>query len=101
MRTALALSAVCLLAACGGGGGGSSVVSQPPGGAPAPPPVASGSGPTMIADTTGRVGLFQEFDRFMSPDQIRSDAPRYDAVWGASQAQSWLSAHPGMVLAEY
>lgn len=101
MKTALAFAGVLLLAACGGGGGGGSVLSQPPGGAPAPPPVAAGSGPTMIADTTGRVGLFQEFDRFMSADQIRSDAPHYDAVWGASQAQTWLSAHPGMVLAEY
>lgn len=86
-----------LLAACGGGGGGTSAGSVPPpaagGGQPAPP--------ATFADTTGRVGLFQEFDRAMTPQQIQADAPRYDAVWGASQAQLWVSVHPGILVSRY
>ncbi len=37
----------------------------------------------------------------MTPQQIQGDAPRYDAVWGASQPQLWAAAHPGMVLTRY
>ncbi len=55
----------------------------------------------MIADTTGRVGLFQEFDRLMTDAQILNDAPRYNAVWGASQPQLWASRHAGIVLSRY
>lgn len=84
---------VLLLAACGGGGGSGSTAAQPP--------VTQPAAPASFADTTGRVGLFQEFDRAMTPAQIQSDASRYDGVWGASQAQPWLSVHPGMVVARY
>jgi hypothetical protein len=91
------------LAACGGGGGtagGTSV--PPPGTGPAAPSPSSAPGqPASFADTTGRVGLFQEFDRLMSPGQIQSDAPRYDAVWGANDPQAWLSLHPGMLVSRY
>ncbi len=55
----------------------------------------------MIADTTGRVGLFQEFDREMTTAQIQSDAPHYDAVWGASNPQLWLANHPNIVVSRY
>jgi hypothetical protein len=97
MKRALAFVFVLTLAACGGSGGGGtgSVVQQPPTGPPAPP------APATFADTTGRVGLLQVFDRFMTPEQIHNDAPRYDAVWGASQASPWLSRHPGMLVSRY
>ncbi|HKU67249.1 MAG TPA: putative glycoside hydrolase [Candidatus Baltobacteraceae bacterium] len=68
------------------------------------PPPTSAPGPQAPAsfiDTTGRVGLFQEFDRFMTPAQIRNDAARYDGVWGAVQAEPWLSVHPGMLVSRY
>lgn len=92
------LALVYLLAACGGGGasGPSGSTMQPPTN-PQPGPPA----PASFADTTGRVGLFQEFDRMMTSGQIHSDAGRYDGVWGASQAQPWLSVHPGMVVMRY
>ncbi len=106
------------LAACGGGGGGAAGVSVPPANpapssapsagsspgpttAPSSAPTVAPAGSTMIPDTTGRVGLFQEFDKSMTPAQIQSEAPRYDAVWGASQPQFWESAHPGIVLSRY
>jgi hypothetical protein len=99
MKRALASVLVLLLAACGGGGAGTSgSVAQPPGAQPPPPPPTQAG---AFADTTGRVGLFQEFDRFMTPDQIQSDAPRYDAVWASSQPQQWASHHPGMVVSHY
>lgn len=82
------------LAACGGGGGN-------PSGTSVQPPVSQPGAPAAFADTTGRVGLFQEFDRLMTPQQIQADAPRYDGVWGASQAQPWLSVHPGMLVSRY
>lgn len=93
---------IFILSACGGGAGGgaSSITAPVPAtNAPAGPPAASG--PTIIADTTGRVGLFQEFDRLETPAQIQSDAPHYDAVWGASNAQIWDAAHPGMIVSRY
>lgn len=37
----------------------------------------------------------------MTAQQIQSDAPHYDAVWGAFQPQAWLSAHPGMLVSRY
>jgi putative glycosyl hydrolase-like family 15 (GHL15) protein len=84
------------LAACGGGGGsGAPPSGQPPVTGPAP------GAPATFADTTGRVGIFQEFDRGMTPDQIAADAPVYDAVWGASQPQTWLSKHPRMLVSRY
>jgi hypothetical protein len=55
----------------------------------------------MIADTTGRVGLFQEFDRGMTSSQIVSDAPHYDAVWGANSPQLWHSVNPSVVTSRY
>lgn len=87
---------ILLLAACGGGGG-----SAPSGAVGAPPGSPGGGTPASFADTTGRVGLFQEFDRLMQPSQIQSDAARYDAVWGATSAQPWLSVHPGMLVSRY
>ncbi len=120
MYRGFALLFALTLASCGGGAtGGTPAVNAPPlngapSGGPSSAPTAEPSnapstapsnapstGSTMIADTTGRVGLFQEFDRLMSPAQIVSDAPRYDAVWGASQPQLWLGAHPGMVVSRY
>lgn len=89
------------LAACGGGGGstaGSSVPAPGSGEGPTPGPP---SVPASFADTTGRVGLFQEFDRMMTTAQIQSDAPRYDAVWGANQAPLWVSGHPGILVSRY
>ncbi|HET6894963.1 MAG TPA: hypothetical protein VFH72_06235 [Candidatus Baltobacteraceae bacterium] len=88
------------LCACGGGGASAPM---PSGGGPAPQPSGAPQprGPASFADTTGRVGLFQEFDRLMSPQQIQADAPRYDAVWGASQAAPWLDLHPGMLVSRY
>jgi hypothetical protein len=100
MKRAAALLFILALAACGGGGGASSSggpVPQPGGGQPG----GSRGTPASFADTTGRVGLFQEFDRMMTPEQIQADAPRYDAVWGASQPQGWLSRHPGMLVSRY
>lgn len=101
MKRALASVLVLMLSGCGGGGGGGgsgSVVQPPSSQAPAPPPPAAQA---KFADTTGRVGLFQVFDRMMTSDQIAGDAPRYDAVWGASLAQPWLSRHSGMVVSRY
>lgn len=37
----------------------------------------------------------------MTPQEIQSEAPRYDGVWGAFQPQAWLSAHPGMLVSRY
>lgn len=102
MRVAGCALLVLILTACGGGGSGAgSSVNAPalPTSAPGGPPPASG--PTIIADTTGRVGLFQEFDRFETAAQIQSDAPHYDAVWGASNAQLWSAAHRGMIVSRY
>lgn len=93
MKRPFVLLAAFLFSACGGGGGSSAPQAQPPVSQPAPP--------ATFADTGGRVGLFQEFDRLMTPGQIQSDAPRYDGVWGASQAQPWLSVHPGMLVSRY
>jgi hypothetical protein len=105
MQRLLAAGFAIVLAACGGGGGGASMSASAPGNGgngSLPPPVSSSSnGPTIIADTTGRVGLFQEFDRFMTSGQIQADAPHYDAVWGASQPQLWNSGHPGIVTMRY
>jgi hypothetical protein len=103
MKRAFASVLVLVLSGCGGGGGGGggsgSVVQQPPSSqAPAPPPPATQA---KFADTNGRVGLFQVFDRMMTGDQIANDALRYDVVWGASQAQPWLSRHPGMIVSRY
>lgn len=83
------------VAACGGGGSGPTSATGPQ------PPVSQPAAPASFADTTGRVGVFQEFDRMMSPAQVQTEAPRYDAVWGASQPQAWLGAHPGMVVSRY
>jgi len=115
MLFAAAITLLGVFCACGGGGGGasSSANGSPPGNGPLPPtptptpapttgPSSSPSnGPTMIADTTGRVGLFQEFDKFMTSAQIQNDAPHYDAVWGATFPQVWLSSHPSIVLSRY
>ena len=90
------LSFALALAACGGGGGGSPSSAGPP-----QPPVSQPAAPATFADTTGRVGVFQEFDRMMSTQQIQNEAPRYDAVWGAAQPQVWLGAHPGMIVSRY
>jgi hypothetical protein len=99
MKRALGVALALALTACGGGGASSSgpgAVGQPPVSQPAQPaPEAT------FADTTGRVGLFQEFDRLMSADQISKDAPRYDAVWGASQPEAWTGAHPGILVSRY
>jgi hypothetical protein len=55
----------------------------------------------MLADTTGRVGLFQEFDKFMTSAQIQNDAPHYDAVWGATFPNLWLGANPNIITSRY
>lgn len=97
MKRVLASILVLALSACGGGGGGSAgTVPQPgsPGGSHAPSPAS-------FADTTGRVGLFQLFDRFMTDAQVQSAAPHYDAVWGAFHPVAWNSGHPGMVVTRY
>lgn len=98
-RSSLLALLVFALTACGGGSGAQSNANgaQPPVSQPAPQP----SKPVSFADTNGRVGLFQEFDRFMSAQQIQAEAPHYDGVWGASQPQAWLSAHPGMLVSQY
>jgi hypothetical protein len=103
MKGVLACAFVLALVACGGGGGGSASggggpVAQPPTSGPAPPAQPAQA---SFADTTGRVGLFQVFDRSMTAEQIQNDAPRYDVVWGGSQAQAWISRHPGMVVSRY
>ncbi len=94
MKRAFAFIVTLAFAACGGGAGSS-------GGAAIQPPISQPGPPATFADTSGRVGLFQEFDRLMTPAQIASDAPRYDGVWGASQAQAWLAGHPGMLVSRY
>lgn len=37
----------------------------------------------------------------MTTAQIQSDAPRYDAVWGSQQPQTWTNGHPGILVSEY
>jgi len=126
MRGVLTLMVLSMLAACGGGGGSGGAGSTsnppptnapqppPPGGSASPAPTQSASpapsgaptasaspGTTMLPDTTGRVGLFQEFDRLMTPAQIQSDAPRYDFVWAAQFPQIWQSANPRIITSRY
>lgn len=101
MRRAIGLALALALAACGGGGassgGSGGPVAQPPVSQPAPQPAPE----AKFTDTTGRVGLFQEFDRLMTSGQIQNDASRYDAVWGASKPQAWTGPHPGILVSRY
>ena len=120
-----------MMTACGGGGGSSSPAPSvnAPGapGAPAAPGAPSATptpastpspsttpvtepqqGITILPDTTGRFGLIQLTDDYggnngpMTAAQIQSEAPHYDAVWGAFQPAVWHQyAGHAMILSRY
>jgi hypothetical protein len=67
---------------------------------------------TIVRDTTGRFGLVQIIDNYghaddgsilgpLSDSQIRTEAPRYDAVWASFNPSAWNAAHRGMVVSRY
>ncbi len=63
--------------------------------------IAAASGFAGATSTSGRIGLMQIFDSYISSSQKMADGPRYDLVWGSWGPSPWYVNHPSLVASKY